>query len=83
MTYNPADIAASFQKAVVDVLVENSMNAVEEFSMNKFAIAGGVHPTAPLGKELRKPVKREESNFLILHRFTVRITHHDWGRRLY
>ena len=27
-SYNPADIAASFQKAVVEVLVENSMHAV-------------------------------------------------------
>ncbi len=37
-----ADIAASFQKAVTDVLVEHAMMAVEEFKINKFAIAGGV-----------------------------------------
>lgn len=37
-----ADVAASFQKAVVDVLVEHSMNAVEEYGLRKFAIAGGV-----------------------------------------
>ena len=29
--YNQADIAASFQKAVTDVLVANAMHAVEEF----------------------------------------------------
>lgn len=37
-----ADVAASFQKAVVDVLVEHSMQAVQECGMKKFAIAGGV-----------------------------------------
>ena len=35
-----ADVAASFQKAVVDVLVEHSMQAVQEFGLNKFAVAG-------------------------------------------
>lgn len=39
---NQADIAASFQKAVTDVLVEHAMMAVEEFQVHKFAIAGGV-----------------------------------------
>lgn len=40
--YNQADIAASFQKAVTDVLVANAMHAVEEYQVDKFAIAGGV-----------------------------------------
>ena len=53
-TYNPADIAASFQKAVVDVLVENSMNAVEEYSMNKFAIAGGVASNSALREGMKE-----------------------------
>ena len=37
-----ADIAASFQKAVTDVLIGNAMKAIDEFGMDKFAIAGGV-----------------------------------------
>lgn len=37
-----ADVAASFQKAVVDVLVDHSMNAIEMYELDKFAIAGGV-----------------------------------------
>ncbi len=37
-----ADVAASFQQAVVDVLVGNSMDAVEKYGAKKFAIAGGV-----------------------------------------
>lgn len=41
-SFDPADIAASFQKAVVEVLVEKSMQAAEDYGMRKFAIAGGV-----------------------------------------
>ena len=38
--YNQADIAASFQKAVTDVLVANAMHAVEEFHVDKLAREG-------------------------------------------
>ena len=41
-TVNQADVAASFQKAVVDVLVGHSMTALERYGFKKFAIAGGV-----------------------------------------
>ena len=41
-TFCQADVAASFQKAVVDVLTEHSMHAVESCGIKKFAIAGGV-----------------------------------------
>lgn len=37
-----ADIAASFQQAVVDVLVSHSMDAIKKYGLKKFAIAGGV-----------------------------------------
>ena len=47
-SFDPADIAASFQKAVVEVLVEKSMQAAEDYSMRKFAIAGGVASNAAL-----------------------------------
>ena len=43
-----ADVAASFQKAVVDVLTEHSMHAVEESGIKKFAIAGGVASNSTL-----------------------------------
>ena len=39
---NQADVAASFQKSVTDVLVEHAMRAIDEYHMDKFAIAGGV-----------------------------------------
>lgn len=37
-----ADVAASFQKSVIDVLVGHSMEACKEHNVKKFAIAGGV-----------------------------------------
>ena len=43
-----ADVAASFQKAVTDVLVGHSMEAAERFGMKKFAIAGGVASNSAL-----------------------------------
>lgn len=49
-----ADVAASFQKAVVDVLVEHSMQAVNECGMKKFAIAGGVASNSSLRGALEK-----------------------------
>ncbi len=39
---NRADVAASFQKAVIDVLVGHSMEACRLHNVKKFAIAGGV-----------------------------------------
>lgn len=47
-TVNQADVAASFQKAVVDVLVEHSLHAVQAYGYRKFAIAGGVAANSSL-----------------------------------
>lgn len=49
-----ADVAASFQKAVVDVLTEHSMHAVESCGIKKFAIAGGVASNSALREALTK-----------------------------
>ena len=43
-----ADVAASFQKAVIDVLVGHSMEAVPQYPLKKFAIAGGVASNSAL-----------------------------------
>ena len=43
-----ADVAASFQKAVIDVLVAHSLHAVKEYGVDKFAIAGGVASNSSL-----------------------------------
>lgn len=45
---NRADVAASFQKAVIDVLVDHSVNAVMEYGFDRFAIAGGVASNSSL-----------------------------------
>ena len=45
---NEADIAASFQKAVIDVLVEHAMMAAKDFKSDKIAIAGGVASNSSL-----------------------------------
>ena len=58
-----ADVAASFQKAVVDVLVEHSMQAVKEYGMNKFAIAGGVASNTALRKALTDACRAEKIEF--------------------
>ena len=49
---NPADVAASFQKSVIDVLVDHAMHAIDEYGMDKFAIAGGVASNATLRKAM-------------------------------
>ena len=46
--YNRADIAASFQKAVTDVLVDHAMIGVENYGLKKLAIAGGVASNSAL-----------------------------------
>ena len=48
------DVAASFQKAVVDVLVEHSMDAVQKYGYDKFAIAGGVASNSALRAAFEK-----------------------------
>ncbi|MBD5157963.1 MAG: tRNA (adenosine(37)-N6)-threonylcarbamoyltransferase complex transferase subunit TsaD [Butyrivibrio sp.] len=45
---NRADLAASFQNAVVDVLVTHAAEAVREYKFGKFAIAGGVASNSAL-----------------------------------
>ena len=51
---NRADLAASFQKAVVDVLVEHTMLAAKDYSMDKIAIAGGVASNGTLRAAMEK-----------------------------
>lgn len=43
-----ADLAASFQKAVIDVLYKKTMDAAREFGAKEILIAGGVSANRPL-----------------------------------
>lgn len=61
--YNRADIAASFQKAVTDVLVENAMRGVKEYGLNKLAIAGGVASNSTLRGAMEKACKENGVEF--------------------
>ena len=58
--YNQADVAASFQKAVTDVLVANAMHAVKEFKADKFVIAGGVAANSALRSAMRSACEEHE-----------------------
>lgn len=53
-----ADVAASFQKAVTDVLIGNAMKAIEEFKLDKFAIAGGVASNSVLREGMREACRK-------------------------
>lgn len=48
-----ADLAASFQAAVVDVLVEKTRRAAEEFQVQEVLLAGGVASNALLRQEMK------------------------------
>lgn len=61
--YSQADVAASFQKAVTDVLVEHAMHAVEEYHMDKFAIAGGVASNSALREAMAKACAERKIEF--------------------
>ncbi|MBE5902190.1 MAG: tRNA (adenosine(37)-N6)-threonylcarbamoyltransferase complex transferase subunit TsaD [Lachnospiraceae bacterium] len=62
-TYSEADIAASFQQAVSDVLVEHAMEAVREQKATKFAIAGGVASNQTLRSAFEKACEKEGVQF--------------------
>jgi N6-L-threonylcarbamoyladenine synthase len=51
---NKADVAASFQKAVVEVLTDNVMKVCKERGVKKIAIAGGVASNSALRGNLIK-----------------------------
>lgn len=61
--FNQADIAASFQKAVTDVLVENAMKAVKEHGFTKLAIAGGVASNSTLRGAMKMACERNNIEF--------------------
>ena len=60
---NEADIAASFQKAVIDVLVEHAVHAAKEYRIDKFAIAGGVASNQTLREAMEKACKERGIQF--------------------
>ena len=59
------DVAASFQQAVIDVLVGHSMEAVERYGFDKFAIAGGVASNSGLREAFEKACKEKNIEFFL------------------
>ena len=51
--YSQTDIAASFQEAVVDVLVQHTMLAAKNYNISKIAMAGGVASNKGLRAKMR------------------------------
>ncbi len=62
-TVNRADVAASFQKAVCDVLVEHTMLAVRKSGLDKLAIAGGVASNLALRKAFMEACGKSRVKF--------------------
>lgn len=58
-----ADIAASFQQAVVDVLVDNAIRAAKDYHMDRLAIAGGVASNGALRAAMEASCEKEGIRF--------------------
>ncbi|MDQ0286100.1 N6-L-threonylcarbamoyladenine synthase [Desulfofundulus luciae] len=56
---NPADVAASFQKAVVDVLVDKTMEAARNYNCPTIILAGGVAANGRLRAALASRARQE------------------------
>ena len=61
---NKADVAASFQKAVVGVLTDNVIKTCKIKKIDKIAIAGGVASNSALRESLIKEGKKRNINVL-------------------
>lgn len=57
------DVAASFQKSVVETLVERAMLAVEETGVKKIALAGGVASNTALRKLFKEECEKRGLDF--------------------
>lgn len=57
------DVAASFQQAVVDQLVDNAMRAIDDYHADKFAIAGGVASNSALRKAMKEACEKKGVKF--------------------
>ena len=62
-TVNKADLAASFQKAVVDALVSRAIRLTKESGMDKLALAGGVASNSALRKTLKEECDKNAITF--------------------
>ena len=66
------DLAASFQNAVVEVLVSRTIEAAKQHGYKRVAIAGGVASNSALRAGMEKACKERASSSSIRHRSSVR-----------
>ena len=60
---NRADVAASFQQAVIDVLTDNSVRAAKAYGCSSLALAGGVASNSSLRQSLGLACEKEKLDF--------------------
>lgn len=60
-----ADIAMSFENAVVDVLVQKAIRAIKQYKCKTVTLAGGVAANKALREALTKMAKEQKINFLV------------------
>lgn len=56
---NTADIAASFQASIIEVLVSRAVQAAKEYKLDKIAIAGGVASNSGLRQAMKQICQQE------------------------
>ena len=60
---NKADVAASFQQSVIDVLTEHTAAAAKRLGIKKVAIAGGVASNSSLRTQMEKVCEKNHLTF--------------------
>ena len=60
---NNADVAASFQQAVIDVLTDNALRAAKDYNVTSLALAGGVSSNGTLRAEFERLCAERKMNF--------------------
>ena len=60
---NKADVAASFQQAVIEVLTDNAIKAAKENNCTSRALAGGVASNTSLRENMKKEAEKNGLNF--------------------
>ena len=61
--YNRADVAASFQQAVIDVLTEKAVTAAKHYGVKKLALAGGVAANTSLRTAMKAAAEKQGIQF--------------------
>ncbi|WP_080875288.1 tRNA (adenosine(37)-N6)-threonylcarbamoyltransferase complex transferase subunit TsaD [Oceanobacillus timonensis] len=64
-TLEPANVAASFQQSVVEVLTEKTYRAAQEYNVKQVIVAGGVAANKGLRERLKNRFRNEKADLYI------------------